>query len=106
MLAIIDFAHAHKHIGMGPESTRFAVIALSDRQGAICLAYLNAHPFGSRRAPANWALVTQFVVSVLRKVYRARLGIYAGDLFCRAPGIAIESARRVVKELRALVERR
>ena len=68
LLTIMDFAHAYKHIGVDAKSTRFAVIAHPDPQGAVCMAYLNTQPFGPRRAPANWGRVTQFVVFVLKKV--------------------------------------
>ena len=103
MLTILDFAHAYKHIGVGAKSTRFAVIALSDPHGAVCMAYLNTQPFGSRRAPSNWARVTQFVVFVLRRVFRVWLGVYVDDLFCLESDVTIESARHVIKELRALL---
>ena len=103
MLAIMDFAHAYKHIGVGNNATPFDVIALPDAQGEIRLAYLNTQPFGSRRPPANWAMVTQFVVVVLKKMFRVWLGVYVGDIFCLEPELTIESARHAIKELCALL---
>ena len=67
------------------------------------MAYLNTQPFGSRRAPANWARVTQFVVFVPKRVFRVWLGVYVDGLFCLEPDAAIESARHFIEELRALL---
>ena len=103
MLTIMDFAHAYKHIGVDTRSSKFAVIALSGPQGKIRLSHLNTHPFGSRRAPPNWARVTQFVVFVLKKVFRVWLGVYVDDLFCLEPELAIEPDRHVIKVLCALL---
>ena len=103
LLTIMDFAHAYKHIGVDTKSTRFAVIALTDPQGAVCMAHLNTQPFGSRRAPANWERVTQFVVFVLKRIFRIWIGVYVGDLFCLEPESATESARSSVKQLCALL---
>ena len=71
--------------------------------GGIRIAYLNTQPFGPRRAPANWARVTQFVVFVLKKVFRARMGVYFVDLFYVEPEYTIESDRHVIKEIRTLL---
>ena len=103
MLAIMDFAHAYKHIGVESKSTQFDRIAPSDPQGEIRLAYLNTQAFGSRRPPANWARVTQFVVFAQKKVPRVRMGIYVDDRFCLDQELSIEPARHVIKELCALL---
>ena len=104
MLTILGCDHAYKHIGVHTRSTKFAAISPSGPQGEIRPAYLNTKPFGSRRAPANWARVTQFVVVfVLKKVFRVWLGVYVDDLFCPEPELAIESARHVIKELLSLL---
>ena len=100
MLTIMDFANAYKHIGVYNASTQFDVIALPDPKGGVEMAYLNTQPFGSRRAPTNWARVTQFVVFVHKQVFRVWLGVYVDNLFFLEPQAAIEPARFVVEELR------
>ena len=99
MLTIMDFAHAYKHIGLDPNSTQFAVIALANPEGEVMMAHLNTQPFGSRRAPANWARVTQFVAFVLRKLYRIWIGVYVDDVFCLEPDSTIVSAQLAIKDL-------
>ena len=63
------------------------------------MAYLNTLPTRRRRAPGNWARVTQYDGYVLRKVSRVGIGVFFGDLFRIEPEQAIESARVAVKSL-------
>ena len=67
------------------------------------MAHLNTQPFGSRRAPANWGRLTQFVAFVLTKIYRIWVGLYADDVFCVEPEGTIAPAKSAIKSLREVL---
>ena len=61
----MDFSHAYNHIGISADRLDFATVVLADTDGVPHMASLRTQPFGSRRAPANWARVTALLQAVL-----------------------------------------
>ena len=57
-LVIVDFSHAYKHIGIDHRQNELSHIALLSPTGIPMYCKLNTQPFGSARAPANWARMT------------------------------------------------
>ena len=100
---VMDFAHAYKHVGILPSQVEFATIVLADYSGTPMVASLRTQPFGSSRAPANWARVTNLVQFVLLKLCNVWLGIYVGDCFCVEPEHTIASASNCIKAVCALL---
>ena len=100
---VMDFAHAYKQVGILPSQLDFATIVLPDHSGTPMVASLRTQPFGSSRAPANWARVTNFVQFVLLKLCNVWLGIYVDDCFCVEPEHTIESASNCIKAVCALL---
>ena len=99
----LDFAHAYKHVGVAVDQLDFATVVLADTEGNPMMATLRTQPFGSRRAPANWARVTTFLQFVLRKVFGVWLGIFVDDCYCVEPQGTITSSLWVVRELCAIL---
>ena len=89
---VLDFAHAYRHVGVASHRLDFATILLCDLQGNATVASLMTQPFGSSRAPANWARATSFVQFVLLELFNTRLGIYVDDCFGAEPVDTVQSA--------------
>ena len=95
----LDFAHAYKHVGIAEDQLDFATIVLCDDKGVPHMATLHTQPFGSGRAPANWARVTSFLQFVLQHLFQVWLGIFVDDCFCIEPKETVGSALASVKAL-------
>ena len=73
--------------------------------GPLMVSNIRTHPFGSKRAPANWARVTRFAQWPLMRVCEVFLPIYVDDCFGLDPVASIASAYTcvcVVNELLGL----
>ena len=94
---VMDFAHAYKNVGIPPSQFDFVTIVLPDLSGAPMGASLRTQPFGSSRAPANWARVANFVQFVLLRLCKVWSGIYVDDCFCVEPEDTIVSASNCIR---------
>ena len=99
---VVDFAHAYKHVGIPAPQYDFASIVLPNASGTPMVASLRTHPFGSSRAPANWARVTNFVQFILLRLRKVWLVIYVGDCFCVEPADTIDSESNCIRAACAL----
>ena len=72
----MDFAHAYKHAPLLQSQEKFAHIVFAQPEGEPLADALRTQPFGSRRAPANWARVTQFIKFVVGKLFGIILLVY------------------------------
>ena len=95
--ATLDFSHAYKHIPIQENQKEFATIVIAPPAGALKIATLRTHPFGSKRAPANWPRVTNFIKWALLVVFRIVISVYVGDIFLTETSETIESAFVTVK---------
>ena len=95
----VDFPHAYKQVGVAHSQLDFAMVVLCDRHGVPHVATLKTQPFGSSRAPANWARVTAFLQFVLRALFWIWLGVYVDDCYAVEPAELVDSAFVAVKEL-------
>ena len=59
----------------------FAAIIFAQAEGEYLVASLRTQPFGSCRAPVNWARVTDFAKFVLKKLHGVDLRILADGCF-------------------------
>ena len=59
--ATADTAHAYKHVPLHADQREFATIILAPPSGCLKAASLRTQPFGSKRAPSNWARVAMFL---------------------------------------------
>ena len=100
---VADFAHAYKHIGVPSHQLDFASILLCGPNGNSRVATMKTHPFGSSRAPANWARLTSLVQFVLGKLFNVWMGIYVDDCFCVVPDAAVQSAIHPVRAFCSLI---
>ena len=75
----LDFSHAYKNVPILDAQKDFASIILADPQGAPFVATLRSQPFGSRRAPSNWARVTQFLKWLLLKFFDVPVAVFVDD---------------------------
>ena len=99
----VDFAHAYKHVGVAADQLDFATVVIGDPAGNAMMATLRTQPFGSSRAPANWARLTSFAQFVLRKVFLVWLGVFVDDCYCVDPQSTIATALWVTRELCSLL---
>ena len=99
----LDFAHAYKNAGVAQDQLEFATAVLSDHEGNPTMATLRTQPFGSRRAPANWARVATFLRFVSRGIFGAWLGNFVGDCYCVGPRYTVASSLWVLRELCTLL---
>ena len=60
-----DFTHAYMQAMLPASNAACAHIALAAPGGAIIVAELRAHPFGSPLAPANWSRGADFAQRIL-----------------------------------------
>lgn len=79
----LDFSRAYKHVGIADGQLDFATIALCDDKGAPHMATLHTQPFGSGRAPANWARATNFLQFALQNLFEVWMGIFSMTAFAR-----------------------
>ena len=99
----VDFANAYKHVGVASDQLEFATVALCNPSGVPMMATLRTQPFGSTRAPANWARITAFVQFVLRKLFQVWMGVFVDDCYAIDPDNTAASAFCVMRELCALI---
>ena len=64
---------------------------------------MRSQPFGSRRAPANWARVTQFLKWALSTFFGIHIAIYVDDVHGSEPVSTCKSAFRTIKAVCALL---
>ena len=103
LVTIVDFAHAYKHVGIDTAQDFFSYIALVDKTGSPFYAKLNTQPFGSRRAPSNWARVTNFFEFALRRLFKIWLGVYVDDCFTIETERTAANALRVIKDFASIL---
>ena len=73
----------------------FASIIFAQPEGEPLVASLRTRPFGSSRAPANWARVTEFAKFALVKIFGAYLRVFVDDCFACEPSETAKSAFEV-----------
>ena len=95
--ATLDFSHAYKHVPIQENQKEFATIVVAPPAGSLKIATLRTQPFGSKRAPANWSRVTNFVKWLLLVVFRIVISVYVDDIFLIEPSETIDSAFGTVK---------
>ena len=95
----IDFAHAYKHVPILASQLEFATILVAPPDGPVCSATLRTQPFGSRRAPANWARVTQFLKWCLEQLCGIVLAVYVDDCHATEPKTTAGSALDTILQL-------
>ena len=76
---------------------------MADPNGVPHYATLRTQPFGSRRAPSNWARVTQFLKWALSKFFGITIAVFVDDVHASEPLSTCDSAFRTVKALCALL---
>ena len=79
LICSVDFAHAYKHIPLPEDQAEYASIIFPGMEGEPLVGRLRTQPFGSSRAPANWARVTEFLKLVLGRLFWITLLVYVGD---------------------------
>ena len=99
----VDFAHAYKHVPLTSAQREFATIVFPGPEGKLYTAVLPTQPFGSRRAPASWARVTEFVKWAAHKLFLIDLCVYADDCSIAEPAMAAPSAFHTVQGFCALL---
>ena len=80
--ASTDFFHAYKNIGVPVRQEEFTAVLLGPPCGPLQVAHLRTHPFGSSRAPGNWARVTRLIQWILLTYFGIYLPVFADDCFC------------------------
>ena len=93
----LDFSHAYKHVPILAPQRDFATIMLVAPCGVPHTATLRSQPFGSRRAPANWARVTELPKWLLAEFFDISIAIYVDDIHCAEPKATCESSFLVIK---------
>ena len=96
-LVIVDFSHAYKHIGVDCAQNDYAHIALLSPTGIPMYCKLNTQPFGSARAPANWARMTNAYAFILPMLFTLWIAIYVDDFFTIEPEGTAPSALNTLK---------
>ena len=91
-LVIVDFSHAYKHIGIDQNQHFYAHIALLSPTGIPMHCRLNTQPFGSARAPANWARMTNAFGFLLMRLFALWVAIYVDDCYTIEPDGTAQSA--------------
>lgn len=66
------------------------------------VASLTTQPFGSIRAPENWARVASLSQFVIQKLTKIWMGIYVDDFSCAEPVGTVQSALHTVRAARNL----
>ena len=94
-----DFSHAYKTVGIPIAQSKCATIVLAPPSGPPHFATLRTQPFGSSRAPANWARVTSFIQYVLKRAFSVAVCVYVGDVFAVEPLDTVESAHEAFTTL-------
>ena len=64
---------------------------------------LNTQPFGSSRAPANWARMTNAFAFILLRLFTLWIAIYVDDCYTIEPDSTAESALFVLNGLAKLL---
>ena len=95
--ATLDFSHAYKHVPIQENQKEFATIVVAPPAGPLKIATLRTQPFGSKRAPANWPRVKNFIKWVLLTLFRIVISVYVGDIFLIETSETIDSAFTTVK---------
>ena len=84
-LVIVDFSHAYKHIGIDQAQNALSHIALLPTTGIPMYCKLNTQPFGSARAPENWARMTNAFAFILLRFLLLWIAIYVDDCYAIEP---------------------
>ena len=92
-----DFPRAYKHSTITEDRKESAAILADPPSGALKVATLRTQPFDSKRAPPNWARVTNFIKRMLLTVFRIAILVYAGDIFIIETTETIESVFDIAK---------
>ena len=87
-----EFAHAYKHVPILDDQEEFATIILAGPDWKVKAATLRTHPFRSRRAPANWSMVTLFLKWVMANLFGVVIAVYVDDVFIIEPKATISAA--------------
>ena len=79
----VDFSHAYKTIALHPGSAdaSYSLFANPNHDRPY-KSRIPVHPFGSRRAPANWGRVVAFIQFVALKLICHAVGAFAYDVYC------------------------
>ena len=80
-----DFFHAYKNAGTPCDGGKYSTALHGPPAGSLMTARLCTQPFGSTRAPANWARVTALTQWIPIKYFWIYLPIYVGDCFLVEP---------------------
>ena len=99
----LDFSHAYKHVPIRASSREFSSVVFANPEGRAFVANLRARPFGSRRAPSNWARVTEFSKWVLRNFFGIAIAVYVAHIHCSEPVVTATAAILTVKAVCALL---
>lgn len=86
------YANAYNHVPQEGSHREFAATAFAGAHGAVPRSTLRTHPFGSRRAHANWERVTAFAKWVMRRLSARTVRIFADDCFSAERDATIGSA--------------
>ena len=79
MAAPTDFCHAYKTIGISPHQEAFTAVLLGPPSGPLQVSHLQTQPFGSTRAPGNWARVAKLTQWVILTYFGVFLPIFVDD---------------------------
>ena len=99
MSSALDFSHAYKNEPIPESQLEFATIIIAGPNGAPQTATLRSHPYGSRRAPANWARVAQFPKWAISAIFSIPIDVRVGDFHWSGQTSNCESALRTAKAL-------
>ena len=99
----LDFPHAYKHVPIVSSRREFATIVFLGPDGRPYSSLLRSQPFGSRRAPINWAHVAQFLKWVLEEFSNVVIAVYVDDIRGAEPLATAESAFATIKAVCALL---
>ena len=94
---VLDFSNAYKHVPILESQKDFASILIAQTDGPPCVATLRSQPFGSRRAPSNWARVAQFLKWFLLKFFGISIAIFVDDIHACEPVDTVVSAFETIQ---------
>ena len=100
----VDFSHAYKTIARYPGSADAAYIChMNPCNNRPYKSRIFAHPFGSRRAPANMSRVVTFVQFLALKLLYIAVGAFVDDVYCAANITIAKSGLWAFKQLCLLI---